>query len=270
MSHYAIGDVQGCYSELLALLKKINFNPSKDKLWFTGDLVNRGPQSLQVLRFVKSLGTNAITVLGNHDLHLLAIAAGKQQQKKQDTLDELLNAPDCKELCEWLRHQPLIHHDEKLNYTLVHAGLAPQWDLKHTLCYAHEVETILRNEDYINFFEHLYGERPDCWQHTLTGWDRLRVITNYLTRLRFCTTDGKMDLKQKESAESADKNYLPWFKIPQRANKNLNIIFGHWAALNGNANTENIFALDTGCVWGNCLTAMRLEDRQKFSVDCAK
>ena len=270
MSHYAIGDVQGCYSQLLVLLKKINFDPSKDKLWFTGDLVNRGPQSLQVLRFVKSLGEKAITVLGNHDLHLLAIAAGKQQQKKQDTLDEILNAPDCKELCDWLRQQPLIHHDEKLNYTLVHAGLAPQWDLEQALRYAHEVETVLRNENYKIFFEHLYGNQPDCWQNTLTGWDRLRVITNYLTRLRFCTTDGKMDLKQKESAESIDKNYLSWFKIPQRANKNLNIIFGHWAALNGNATTENIFALDTGCVWGNCLTAMRLEDKQKFSVLCAE
>lgn len=270
MSHYAIGDVQGCFTDLQALLKKIDFDPNKDTLWFTGDLVNRGPQSLEVLRFVKSLGEKAITVLGNHDLHLLAVAASKQQQKKQDTLDEILNASDGKELCDWLRQQPLLHHDAILNYTLVHAGLAPQWNLAQALSYAHEVEIVLRSNNDKIFFEHMYGDQPDCWQNDLTGWDRLRTITNYLTRLRFCTINGKIDFLQKESAESCDKNYLPWFKVPQRATQNLNIIFGHWAALNGNTNTENIFALDTGCVWGSCLTAMRLEDRKKFSVFCDK
>lgn len=270
MPLYSIGDVQGCFDELNALLTKINFNPSQDKLWFTGDLVNRGTQSLSTLRFIKSLGDSAITVLGNHDLHLLALAYGKAPSKPQDNLTDILTAPDKEELCEWLRQQPLMHHDNELNFTLVHAGLAPQWDLAKAKQCANEVETVLRSENYTEFLAHMYGNQPDCWHDNLKGWERLRVITNYFTRLRFCKTDGTLDLIHKESSISPQPDYFPWFKIPNRQNQNLNIIFGHWAALKGQADTAHVFALDTGCVWGNCLTAMRLEDKKYFSVPCQK
>lgn len=270
MPNYSIGDVQGCFNALTTLLKKINFNPAKDTLWFTGDLINRGPQSLEVLRFVKSLGKKAIVVLGNHDLHLLAVANQLTANKKQDTLAEILTAPDGKALCDWLRQQPLLHHDKKLGYTLVHAGLAPQWNLAKAMQCAEEVQTVLRSDRYAEFLTNMYGDEPNCWQEELTGWPRLRVITNYFTRMRFCKLDGTLDLTKKGKADNPPENFLPWFKIPQRKHKNLKIIFGHWAALNGEVDEPNVFALDTGCIWGNCLTAMRLEDGKRFKVSCAE
>lgn len=267
MAHYCIGDIQGCFSELMSLLEQIKFDPQQDVLWFTGDLVNRGPQSLEVLRFVKSLGKQAITVLGNHDLHLLAVANGKATTKPFDTLDSILQADDCEELCHWLRQQPLIHH--QFGYTLVHAGLPPQWDLIQALQYAREVETILRHEEqYQDFLAHMYGNEPSCWDEALTGNDRFRVITNYLTRLRFCSSNGAIELVMKGEANTSLPGYLPWFKIPHRKTQNLNILFGHWAALKGQVDEPGVFALDTGCIWGNCLSAMRLEDGQRFSTDC--
>lgn len=268
MSHYCIGDVQGCFSELTALLTKINFDPKHDTLWFTGDLVNRGPQSLEVLRYVKSLGDRALTVLGNHDLHLLAVVSGKAKVKSQDTFDDILNAPDCNELCDWLRQQPLLHHDAKLGYALVHAGLPPQWNLEKALQCAHEVESVLRSDKYADFFAHMYGNEPNRWDEKLTGNDRLRIITNYLTRLRFCDAKGTLELITKSESHTPPHGYLPWFKIPQRKTKILNILFGHWAALGGHTDEAHVYALDTGCVWGNCLSALRLEDGQRFSVHC--
>src|SRR6185312_8376786 len=185
MATYCIGDIQGCFVSLQQLLTKINFNPTHDRLWFTGDLVNRGPDSLKTLRWIKSLN-NSVVALGNHDLHLLAVANNPAKNKEHDTLQEILNAPDCNELCDWLREQPLLHYDAQLDYILVHAGLPPQWDLKKAQQCAQEVQNILRSDNYPEFLTHLYGNQPDCWDDNLTGWDRLRVITNYFTRLRFC------------------------------------------------------------------------------------
>lgn len=268
MSHYSIGDVHGCFDALMVLLKKIHFNSSHDTLWFTGDLVNRGPASLEVLRFIKHL-PNVVTVLGNHDLHLLAIAAGKATLKSTDTLSEVLDAPDCDELCHWLRQQPLLHHDAYLGYTLVHAGFAPQWNLTQALQYAKELETVLRSDNYSAFFSNMYSDYPRQWNDSLQGWERLRMISNYFTRLRFCKEDSTLDFQARGDANNPPKGYKPWFKIPHRASRSINILFGHWAALNGKSNNEpHIYPLDTGCVWGNCLTALRLEDGQRFSTSC--
>lgn len=268
MANYVIGDIQGCFSEFKALLDQIQFKPSHDRLWFTGDLVNRGPQSLAVLRFIKNL-ENPIIVLGNHDLHLLAVANGSAALRPDDTLEEILAAPDRDILCDWLRQQPLLYHDSVLNYTLVHAGIPPQWTLKQALSHAQEVEKVLKSSHYQELLAHLYGDTPAQWEENLTGWPRLRLIINYFTRLRFCDANGALELKTKGKPDhlpSAD--FLPWFKIPSPAHHNLKIIFGHWAALEGNTGVPNIFALDTGCVWGKSLTAMRLEDEARFSVPC--
>lgn len=266
MASYAIGDVQGCFDELQLLLQKIHFN-EKDKVYFVGDLVNRGPQSLEVLRFIKNL-PNATAVLGNHDFHLLALFYG--QTHPHHTLQKILAAPDCKELIEWMKELPLLFYDEKLNYAIVHAGIYPKWDLKQALNYAKEIESYLQQENLVEFFQNIYGNKPNQWSNDLTGWSRMRFIVNAFTRMRFCTEDGKLDFYTKGKVEEAPKGYLPWFKIPSRAAKNINIAFGHWAALNGMTHQNNIFALDTGCAWGRCLTAMRLEDQQRWSVNCQK
>lgn len=268
MPTYAIGDIQGCFTPLQKLLEKIKFDPSRDVLWFTGDLVNRGPESLQSLRFIKQLGNRQRTVLGNHDLHFLAVAHGTQPLKTEDTIQDILNAPDRDELIAWLLHQPLLHHDETLGFTMVHAGLAPSWDLSTAIKLAYEVETILQSETAKDFFQHMYGNQPDHWSSDLLGWDRLRCITNYLTRARFCHLDGRLELKTKGKIGSNSSDLIPWFQVPNRVNANLKIVFGHWAALSGVTNTPNVFALDTGCVWGYCLTAMRLEDGERFTVSC--
>jgi bis(5'-nucleosyl)-tetraphosphatase (symmetrical) len=284
MSVYAIGDLQGCFDELQLLLEKINFDPTQDILWFTGDLVNRGPKSLECLRFVKSLDTHAVTVLGNHDLHLLAIAYADRQTSAGDTLDAILQAADRDELLNWLRQQPLLHYDPQLNFVLVHAGIAPQWDLPTAQNLAREVEAELRSVDLSptlalphyaregtrNFgtmlLSHLYGNEPACWDDSLTGTARWRCIINYFTRMRFCTAAGCLDLKYKGEIANAPTDLIPWFQIPTRKIQETKILFGHWAALQGKANEPNVFALDTGCVWGQSLTALRLDDLQKFSV----
>lgn len=268
MASYAVGDIQGCFSELQALLKLIQFNPQHDTLWITGDLVNRGPQSLEVLRFVKALGERAIVVLGNHDLHLLAVACGQQTLQKSDTLAEIINAPDGQAYCAWLRQQPLIHYDQ--GYVLVHAGILPQWTLQDALNHAREVEKILRSDKYPELFRHMYGDVPNQWSEQLTGWERVRMILNVFTRMRFCDTQGTLDLSEKGLPSAPPSGFMPWFKIPSPAHKDLKIIFGHWAALNGQADEPHVYALDTGCAWGNCLTALRLEDGRRFSVPCAK
>lgn len=269
MPTYAIGDVQGCFAALLRLLNKIHFDPKTDVLWFTGDLINRGPQSLETLRFIKSLGDKAITVLGNHDFALLAVGFGViPYQAHHHTFSDILQASDRDELLEWLRQKPLVHYDATLNYTLVHAGFHPLWDLPLALSLAQEVETVLQGSHYTDFFAHLYGDTPELWNAQLVGWDRLRFIVNCFTRLRFCTPAGRVEFGAKGDPEFAPAGYYPWFAIPDRLSESLNIIFGHWASLAGRTNVSNVFALDTGCVWGNALTAMRLEDAVKITESC--
>lgn len=268
MATYAIGDIQGCFSAFEKLLSKIKFDRSKDVLWLTGDIVNRGPQSLDTIRFVKNLKENLRLVLGNHDLHLLALAHHAHHGQTDDTLAPILTAPDRDELIHWLLQQPLLHHDEENNFVMIHAGLAPSWDLDTAKRLANEVETILKSDHPDDFFKNMYGNQPNLWDETLQGWDRIRCITNYFTRARFCHADGSLELKTKENMDVSQTNLIPWFRLPNRANANLRIIFGHWAALGGVTNTPNVYAVDTGCVWGYCLTAMRLEDGERFSVDC--
>jgi bis(5'-nucleosyl)-tetraphosphatase (symmetrical) len=263
MSIYAIGDVQGCYDELQELLALVKFDPAQDTLWFAGDLINRGPHSLQTLRFIKSL-PRAVVVLGNHDIHLLALANG--HPFRQHTLHEVLAAPDCQELVDWLRRQPLLHYDAGLGYVMTHAGLLPQWSLAAAAGYAKELEAVLQRDDYATTLEHLYGNQPDCWEETLAGWGRLRFIMNAFTRMRFCTPHGKLDFGNNGPVGTQLPGYYPWFELPRDADTELKIVFGHWAALAGVTHNSRVFALDTGCAWGGSLTAMRLEDSQRFSV----
>ncbi len=269
MATYAIGDIQGCFDELQQLLAQLNFDQANDQLWFCGDLVNRGPKSLETLRFVKGLGDAAVTVLGNHDLHLLAKAEGFGKRLKQDTLDEILNAPDCDELMFWLRHQPLLHHDSELGYTMVHAGLSPQWDLLTAQACARELENKLRADDYHEFIQVMYGNQPDQWSDELTGVDRWRFITNVFTRLRFCYPDGRLELKAKGELGTQKAGALPWFNVPGRKTENERIVFGHWSTL-GVGETNNALSLDGGCLWGGQLVAVRLDqDVPEWStIDC--
>lgn len=272
MSTYAIGDIQGSYQPLLRLLERIQFDPAADRLWLAGDLVNRGPDSLAVLRFLYQIRHAVTLVLGNHDLHLLAVARGQRPGSARDTLDELLQADDCAVLLGWLRHGKLLHHDPELQFAMVHAGIPPQWNLTEACAHARELESVLQDADenlYDQFLAHMYGNQPSTWQPPLTGYDRLRLITNYFTRMRFCTADGTLELETKTGATGAPPGFLPWFAHPHRKTRDDKIIFGHWAALQGRANTPNIYALDTGCAWGGSLTALRLEDEQLFSCDCA-
>lgn len=266
MATYCIGDVQGCFIELQKLLQIINYNQVHDHLCFVGDLVNRGPNSLEVLRFVKQL-PNTKVVLGNHDIHLLNFY-NKIVDFEVEYLEPISTAPDGLELIEWLRQQPLLYHDVKNNFVLAHAGIYPGWNLSDAIIYAHEVEKILQGNRYINFLKNLYGNEPANWDDGLSGWDRLRFIVNAFTRMRFCDMQGKLDFINSGPVDTAPHGFLPWFEIPWRKTKNVKILFGHWAALQGITNVENVFALDTGCVWGGSLTAMRLDDGKLFS--CSK
>ena len=269
MAVYAIGDVQGCFRELQLLLNKLRFDPASDRLWFAGDLVNRGPQSLETLRFVRNLGAAAVTVLGNHDLHLLATVAHAGKLKPKDTLRPILDAPDRAELLDWLRERPLLHHDAELGYTLVHAGLPPQWDLALAQTCAHDVETILRGADHAEFFGHMYGDEPTLWVDELTGWERLRFITNCLTRLRYCDADGRIALAHKGAPGSQPDGLYPWFELPQRGSRDLKIVFGHWSTL-GERSDPGVYPLDTGCLWGGQLTALRLDGPPRWTrLPCA-
>ncbi len=272
MRTFAIGDVQGCGDEIDRLLDLIAFDPRADRLWFVGDLVNRGPRSLHVLRRVKALGASAYVVLGNHDLHLLALAMTKRERRKsQDTIDDVLAASDCDELLSWLRQRPLLHHDPALNYTMLHAGLPPQWDLELAQQCARELETALRDDALcVELFEHMYGDEPAQWSADLRGVERLRFITNCLTRLRFCRADGRLELQFKGEIGDAPSHVMPWFRAPQRRSRDLRIVFGHWSAL-GFYRGDGVLGIDTGCVWGNQLCAVRLdaEDAQPIFVPCS-
>jgi len=264
MPTYAIGDVQGCYAELAELVAHLKFNPQRDQLWFVGDLVNRGPQSLQVLRYVRALGTAAVTVLGNHDLHLLAVAfGGAERLRSSDTLSQILDAPDRDELLDWLRQQPLLHHDGRLGYTMVHAGMPPQWDLRTAQACARELEVALRDDAGMkHLFAHMYGNHPDQWSDKLRDGDRLRFITNCFTRMRVCDAEGRLNLKYKGPLQGMPPDQYPWFRAPQRRSKKLQIVCGHWSALDyydSRTTDEQILAIDTGCVWGGRLCAVRLD-----------
>lgn len=266
MATYAIGDVQGCHDALQRLLGEIGFSPARDVLWFVGDLVNRGAQSADVLRFVRALGERAVVVHGNHDLHALALLAGKAKRRADDTLEDLAAAPDREHLLDWLRHRPLLHVEGE--YAMVHAGLLPAWTLEQAAALAREVEAALRGPDHLALYPALYGARPAAWSDALQGHERLRVIVNAMTRMRFCTPDGAMDFSVKGEVEKALPGYLPWFDVPGRRTRGVPIVCGHWSAL-GLRVTPDLLALDTGCVWGGRLTAVRLEDRRVYQTACA-
>ena len=269
MAIYAIGDVQGCFTQLQTLLDKIKFNPAKDTLWFAGDIINRGPDSLETIRFIKSLGDRAITVLGNHDLHLLAVANGRGKQGKKDTIKDILNAPDRKELLDWLILQPLMHYDKKHNVCMVHAGIHPQWSIQQALSYAAEVETVLRGKKSHEFFHHMYGDKPPKWSEKLKGWDRLRFITNVFTRMRYCDEELHLALRDKGAPGKQPPGIHPWFEFENQQIKDTGIIFGHWSTL-PNPGIENLYPLDTGCLWGGKLTAIKVNKKMSklIQVDC--
>lgn len=266
MPRYAIGDIQGCLAPLQALLARLRFSPDRDQLLLAGDLVNRGPDSLPVLRLVRSLGAAARTVLGNHDLHLLAAACSPEQASKHDTLAPVLSAPDRDELLDWLRHRPLFHYNA--DFCLLHAGLPPQWDFNKTRKMARHAEKALRGPDYRRLLTHMYGNKPDIWSPTLTGMAKLRFIINCFTRMRYCDAYGRLDFVNNGPPGSQPEKLMPWFQVPKRKSANMRIIFGHWSAL-GYYEGANCYAIDTGCLWGGQLTALKLGGQvERFSIDC--
>lgn len=270
MRTYVIGDVQGCLDPLLQLLEKIQFDPQKDTLWFTGDLANRGPKPLETLRFIRSL-PHTVCVLGNHDLALLLIAEGLITPHAEDTQAQILEAPDKEKLLTWLRHCPLYHHCPKLGFTLTHAGIYPEWDLDQAKALALEVENVLQGPQYLDLLKNMFGNHPVHWDNALKEWDRARFIINAFTRMRFCTPEGDLVLHAKGSM-TKHPDLVPWFiHRAKKLEKNFSeekLIFGHWAALENNAGHDFIYPLDSGCVWGKCLTAFCLETQQYNSVNC--
>jgi bis(5'-nucleosyl)-tetraphosphatase (symmetrical) len=265
MATIAIGDVQGCYDQLMRLLERADYDEQRDTLWFVGDLVNRGPQSLATVRFVKSLGPRQVTVLGNHDLALLVVAAGIKKPHRGDTFGDILAAPDRDELLAWLRHQKLMHADGA--WAMVHAGLLPQWSIAQALACAREVEAALQGPDHGEFLKHVYGNEPLRWRDALAGYDRLRIIVNAMTRMRLATADGTLEFSHKVGLANTPAGYLPWYDIADRASRDTTVIFGHWAAL-GLLLREDVACLDSGCVWGRTLSALQLEDRRLIQCGC--
>jgi bis(5'-nucleosyl)-tetraphosphatase (symmetrical) len=264
LATYAVGDIQGCYREFRELVDKCGFDPARDRLWLVGDLVNRGPDSLPTLRFARSLGDAAVTVLGNHDLYLLKIAyGGATGRKRHDTLQQVLEAPDRDELIDWLRRRPLMHLHGR--HAMVHAGLLPGWTATRARELACEVEEVLAGDACKAFLEHLWGNTPKSWDDGLAGWDRLRVVVNAMTRMRFCTADGVMEFDAKGMPDKAPPDHLPWFAHPSRASAGTVVVCGHWSAL-GLRMEPQLLALDSGCVWGEKLSAVRLEDRRVYQV----
>jgi bis(5'-nucleosyl)-tetraphosphatase (symmetrical) len=269
MAVYAIGDVQGCYDELVRLLDHIDYDPTVDQIWLAGDLVNRGPNSLDVLRFAKNNPENVRVVLGNHDMHLIAMSANNlKHQHHMDTLQQIFDAEDCDELMVWLRQQPLIHHDTQLGFSMLHAGLPPQWTLEQAISYASEVHSVIRGDNWRAFFTDMYGNKPNQWDESLTGMDRLRYITNCFTRLRYCHNDGRLALKFKGHPEQRPEGQTSWFDMPNRQTAEDRIVFGHWSTL-GTGQYGNVFSLDSGVVWGDKLTAMRIDQYpyEWFEID---
>lgn len=266
MTDYAIGDIQGCYERLLDVLDKVDFSPSRDRLWVAGDIINRGPSSLESLRYIKNLGSSAVVVLGNHDLHLLAVALGGHAIKRKDTLQDILDAPDHEELLQWLLQQNICIHDTRRNLVMSHAGLPHIWTAEKGATLARELEAVLRSPDVEDYFREMYGNYPECWRDDLQGMDRWRMITNYFTRMRFIAEDGTLELAAKESADQAPEGYAPWFRFERP--DDVRVIFGHWAALEGDTGSDRYIGLDTGCVWGGKLTVMNLDTDEKIHCDC--
>ncbi len=267
METFAIGDVQGCADELQHLLARIDTMSPGARIVFVGDLVNRGPASLQTLRWVKAMGPRARTVLGNHDLHLLAAAHGVRAPAPSDTIDDILTAPDRDELLDWLRHQPLALMAD--GWLVVHAGVLPNWHATQVLALAAEVETRLQSANWIDFLHAMYGNQPARWSDSLQGNERLRCIVNALTRLRFCSAEGEMEFATKEGPGAPPAGFLPWFDVPGRLTADVPVLFGHWSTL-GILRRENLFGLDSGCVWGGKLSALRLSDSVLVQVDCPR
>ncbi len=273
MAVYAIGDIQGCYDQLRRLLDLIEFEPENDKLWLAGDLVNRGPDSLKVLRFIMGLGKRVRSVLGNHDLHLLAMSESIDKHKDpNNTLDQVLSAPDRDELLHWLRHRPLIHHSKKRSISIVHAGLPPQWDIATAMSCAKELESVLQGDSYREYLQNMYGNLPNRWDPALEGMDRLRFITNSFTRMRYCRPDGSISLKESCAPGDQDPTLIPWYEVPGRASMGERILFGHWSTL-GYGRHNDVWSLDSGCLWGGSLTALRIRKRKDpvpFQINCPK
>lgn len=270
MATYAIGDIQGCFEPFMRLLALVEFNPKDDTLWLTGDIVNRGKQSLETLRFIKNLNHRSLMVLGNHDLHVLALAFGVREESQSDTVQDILAAKDKTDLIEWLRHQPLMHVDQTKQMIMTHAGISPLWTSEKAQECAKEIEHALRQDNVAYTLKNFFGAEPALWDDHLEGVARLRCIINYFTRMRFCDAHGRLDFSYKGDIHNAPPGLMPWFSVPHRAVIKEKIIFGHWASLNGKVDLSHIVPLDTGCVWGNCLTAMRLEDGLFFKVSCAR
>ncbi|MGC9386142.1 MAG: symmetrical bis(5'-nucleosyl)-tetraphosphatase [Hydrogenovibrio sp.] len=276
MATYIIGDLQGCFDPLVKLLEDIHYDPNGDTLWFAGDIVNRGPQSLECLRFVKSVveSGHGKMVLGNHDFHLLAAYAGlAKYRSKSDTLEAILDAEEVDELIDWLRRQPLMVKHDFFPAVMVHAGIPPQWSIHEALEHSRAVEAQLQSDDWQEYIRHhLFGSEPREWQDTLSGWDRIRYIVNAFARMRYCSAQGKLEFKQKMSpqaqkSDQSPKRYLPWFAHPNRRNKDFEIFFGHWSTL-GAVDAYNIHATDTGCLWGGLLTAYCLETHKRHTIEC--
>ncbi len=273
MAVYAIGDIQGCREPLERLLDAVSFDPSTDQIWFVGDLVNRGPDSLGVLRLVRAMGEGAVTVLGNHDIHLLAVWSGHGRLKPNDTLRSVLDAEDSDELMEWLRRRPLMHLDLGLGYAMVHAGLPPAWSVDEAVGYARELEAELGGDRFIDFMDHVYGNRPNEWSEDLSGYDRLRFITNAFTRMRFTDANGALQLRYKGAIEGAPEGYIPWFESRRSlrsAPDPVTLVTGHWSRL-GFHHRDGVLSIDTGCLWGGTLTAVRLDPKgegQRISLPC--
>jgi bis(5'-nucleosyl)-tetraphosphatase (symmetrical) len=271
MAVYAVGDIQGCYDELRLLLDKLQFDPDQDQLWSCGDLVNRGPKSLKTLRFCHSLGDSFVGVLGNHDLHMLSVSRGHRPPRRGDTFRKFLTAPDRDELLDWLRRMPLFHYDSDLGIAMVHAGVHPAWNLKKCRQLSSEISRLLLSNLADQYLASMYGNRPNQWKDDLEGPARWRVITNYFTRMRFCTAEGKLELITKAGPNTAPKGYRPWYEHPGKVMKKTPIIFGHWAALMGQTGNPMAQALDTGCAWGCQLTACEItEGFPRTSVDKIK
>lgn len=270
MATYLVGDLQGCFDELQLLLEHVQFNPVQDKLYLVGDLVARGDKSLECLRFVKNLGDAAQTVLGNHDLHLISTALGIKKVKPLDRVDTIFNAPDFDELIHWLRHQPLLIHNEKLGFVMTHAGISPDWALATAKACAKEVEEVLQNGDFHALISQMYENQPDRWSPDLQGINRLRYIINTFTRMRFCYWDHRLNFDCKMPPKEAPLELTPWFNLANPLYKQIPIVFGHWASLVDETTPPNIYALDTGCVWNNRMTMLRWEDKQIFTQSAVK
>ncbi len=268
MATLVVGDIQGCFDELLAIIAQAEFEPSTDALWIVGDIVNRGPRSLDALRWLYELRESVVAVLGNHDLHLLAIAYGGHRPGRRDTFDEILDAPDAQELLQWLRSLPLMHYEPAGRWLMVHAGIPHIWSLKQAASLAQEVQNAIQGPDFVTYFECMYGDDPDIWSEDLRGMDRLRIITNYFTRMRLIDHEGRLNLSHKEGPEGAPEGFVPWYTRRHPDIEDVNVLFGHWAWINGETGMPRTFALDTGCVWGRALTAYRMDDGVYFRCPC--